>query len=67
MVESVGKTVGASARIKIAYMHAGALENVQILKSMVESRFDVVESLSPNSPALMVHTAQAPTVFVLSN
>src|SRR5690606_15311598 len=56
MVESIVKTVGASARIKIAYMHAGALSNVQILKSMVESRFDVVESfISELSPALMVH------------
>lgn len=64
MVESIGKTVGASARIKIAYMHAGALENVQILKSMVESRFDVVESfISELSPALMVHTGPGTTGF----
>lgn len=64
MVELVGKTVEASVRIKIAYMHAGALENIQILKSMVESRFDVVESfISELSPALMVHTGPGTTGF----
>ena len=64
MVESIGKTVGTSARIKIAYMHAGALENIQTLKSMVESRFDVVESfISELSPVLMVHTGPGTTGF----
>jgi DegV family protein with EDD domain len=64
MVDSIGKTVGNSARIKIAYMHAGALENIHTLKSMVENRFEVVESfISELSPALMVHTGPGTTGF----
>jgi len=64
MVESIGKSVGTSVQIKIAYMHTGALENIQTLKNMAESRFDVVESfISELSPALMVHTGPGTTGF----
>lgn len=64
MVGSLEKTVGSSIRIKIAYMHAGALENIQILKKMVENRMEVAESfISELSPALMVHTGPGTTGF----
>lgn len=64
MVGSLEKTVGPFKRIKIAYMHAGALENIQILKDMVENRMEVVESfISELSPALMVHTGPGTTGF----
>ncbi|MBM3138593.1 MAG: DegV family protein, partial [Chloroflexi bacterium] len=64
MVSSIEKTLAPSLRIKIAYMHAGASENVQILKKMVENRIEVVESfVSELSPALMVHTGPGTTGF----
>lgn len=57
MVEIIETKVGAMGKIKIAYVHAGALKEVEILKSMVENRISVVESLVAElSPALMVHT-----------
>ena len=57
MVDSIETKVGAMGKIKIAYVHAGALKEVELLKSMVEKRLTVVESLIAElSPALMVHT-----------
>jgi len=57
MVEIIESKVSAKSKIKIAYVHAGALKEVEILKSMVEDRLNVVESLVAElSPALMVHT-----------
>jgi len=57
MVETIETKVGSMGKIKIAYVHAGAQKEVEILKSMVESRITVVESLVAElSPALMVHT-----------
>lgn len=62
MAETIEKSLGAAARIKVAYMHAGGLENVLELKDLVESRFEVVESfISELSPALMVHTGPGTT------
>jgi len=56
MVDKVEETVGKS-RIKIAYVHAGALQEVEKLKKAVESRLNAVESLFAElSPALAVHT-----------
>ena len=64
MIGSLEKTVGPSMRIKIAYMHAGALENIRILKEMVENRMEIAESfISELSPALMVHTGPGTTGF----
>jgi DegV family protein with EDD domain len=64
MVGSLEKTVRPSMRIKIAYMHAGALENIRILKEMVENRMEIAESfISELSPALMVHTGPGTTGF----
>ena len=57
MVDNIETRVGAMGKIKVAYVHAGALKEVEMLKSMVEKRINVVESLVAElSPALMVHT-----------
>jgi DegV family protein with EDD domain len=57
MVENVEAVVGTMGKIKIAYMHAAALEEAQKIKALVEDRFTVVESLIGElSPALGVHT-----------
>lgn len=57
MVDMVESTVGSKGKIKIAYVHAAALTEVQKLKSMVEERLTVVESLIAElSPALAVHS-----------
>ena len=57
MVDLVESAVGAGGRIKIAYVHAGALQEVEKIKQLVEARMDVVESLFAElSPALAVHT-----------
>jgi DegV family protein with EDD domain len=57
MVDMVETAVGVKGKIKIAYVHAAALTEVQKLKSMVEERFTVVESLIADlSPALAVHS-----------
>ena len=61
MVENIEKKV-TDQRIKVAYMHAGAVEQVQKLKGMVEGRLEIVESfISELSPALMVHTGPGTT------
>jgi DegV family protein with EDD domain len=62
MVDTIESSQGAARKIKVAYMHAGALENVEKLKSLVENRVEVVESfISELSPALMVHTGPGTT------
>ncbi len=64
MVEIIQKNVSRSTSIKIGYMHAGSLENIQNLKHLVESRLEVAESfISELSPALMVHTGPGTTGF----
>jgi DegV family protein with EDD domain len=64
MVENLIRIVGESTSVKIAYMHAGALQNIFHLKEMVESRLQVVESfISELTPALMVHTGPGTTGF----
>jgi DegV family protein with EDD domain len=56
MVDKVQAAVG-NGKIKIAYVHAGARQDVETLKHMLESRIDVVESFFAElSPALAVHT-----------
>jgi fatty acid-binding protein DegV len=46
-----------TARIKIAYVHAGALQEVGKIRRLVEDRLDVVEWMFAElSPALAVHT-----------
>lgn len=57
MVDLVESAVGAQGKIKIAYVHAGALQEVEKLKFMVEERLTCVETLVAElSPALAVHT-----------
>jgi DegV family protein with EDD domain len=56
MVDKVEETVGKS-QVKIAYVHAGAQQEVEKIKRLVESRLNAVESLIAElSPALAVHT-----------
>ncbi len=57
MVEMVESAVGSMGKVKVAYMHAGALAEVEHLKQMLESRVTCVESLIAElSPALAVHS-----------
>jgi DegV family protein with EDD domain len=56
MVDLVEEAVG-KGKIKIAYVHAGAMEEVEKIKQLVDQRLDVVESFFAElSPALAVHT-----------
>ena len=56
MVDLVEEAVG-KGKIKIAYVHAGALDEVEKIKQLVDQRLDVVESFFAElSPALAVHT-----------
>jgi DegV family protein with EDD domain len=57
IADLVEKAVGASAKIKIAYVHAAAAEEAEKLKGLIESRVRAVESLIAElSPALGVHS-----------
>jgi DegV family protein with EDD domain len=56
MADYVAGAVG-KGKVKVAYVHASALEEVQKLKGMVETNLNVVESfVAELSPALAVHT-----------
>jgi len=56
MSDIVSETIGSS-KAKVAYVHAGALEEVEKIRSLVEGKVEVVESfLAELSPALAVHT-----------
>jgi DegV family protein with EDD domain len=56
MADMVEETVGRG-KVKIAYVHAGALEEVEKIKHLMEQRMDIVESfIAELSPALAVHT-----------
>jgi DegV family protein with EDD domain len=56
MADIVGDAIG-SGKAKVAYVHAGALDEVEKLKQIVESKVNVVESFFAElSPALAVHT-----------
>jgi DegV family protein with EDD domain len=57
MVDLLEEKVGQMGKIKIAYVHAAALEEVENLKAVVDERFQVVEELVTElTPALGVHT-----------
>ena len=57
MADRVEKTVGRMGKIKIAYVHAAAQEEVEKLKMLVEARMTCVESVVAElSPALGVHS-----------
>ncbi len=56
MADYVAEAVG-QGKARVAYVHAGAMEEIEKLKAMVEERVNVVESLIAElSPALAVHT-----------
>lgn len=62
MVDMIEKTVGYMGKIKIAYTHVAAVEEVAKLKKMVEDRLDCVESVVAElSPALGVHSGPGTT------
>ncbi len=62
MLDIIESKVGQMGKVKVAYVHAGAQKEVEQLKTMVESRLKVVESLVAElSPALMVHTGPGTT------
>jgi DegV family protein with EDD domain len=53
----VEKAVGPHGKVKVAYVHAAARQEIIRLREMVEERVDTVESLICElSPALGVHT-----------
>lgn len=56
MADYVAEAVG-NGKARVAYVHAGAMEEIDKIKKLVESRVSVVESLVAElSPALAVHT-----------
>ena len=57
MVNKVETTVGKMGKIKIAYVHAAAVEEAEKIKTIFEERLTCVESIIAElSPALGVHT-----------
>jgi DegV family protein with EDD domain len=57
MVEMIVAAVGPLGKIKIAYTHAGARQEVEKIKALVERRLICVETIIAElSPALAVHT-----------
>jgi DegV family protein with EDD domain len=57
MIDLVEAAVVPKVKIKIAYVHAGAREEVEKIKALVEERLDVMETIFAElSPALAVHT-----------
>jgi DegV family protein with EDD domain len=56
MSEMIREAIG-SGKAKVAYVHAGALEEAEKIKQLVEGKFEVAESFFAElSPALAVHT-----------
>jgi len=57
MAEEVLKTVGQKGKIKIAYVHAAALEETQKIKALIDERINVIESIFVElPPSLGVHS-----------
>ena len=57
MIQRVEGVVGYKGRVKIAFVHAAALEEAEKIKILAEERLTCVESLFAElSPALGVHT-----------
>ncbi len=62
IAEIVEKAAGVGTRLRVAYVHAAAHEEVQKIKELVEERVQVVEEIeSELSPALGVHTGPGVT------
>lgn len=57
MVELMQQRVGEGARIKVAFTHVAALEQVERLRALVTAHFECTEVIVTElSPALAVHT-----------
>jgi DegV family protein with EDD domain len=57
IVDKIEAAVGNKGKIKIAYVHAAAIEEVEKIKDLVETRLTPVETIFAElSPALGVHT-----------
>ena len=57
MAEEVLKTAGKHGKVKIAYVHAAALEEALKIKTLIEDHIQVVESIIVElTPALGVHS-----------
>ncbi len=57
MVELMVQRAGEGTRIKVAFTHVAAVEQMKQLREMVEQQFECVETLvCPLSPALAVHS-----------
>lgn len=57
IVENVVEAAGRESALKVAYLHAAAMEEVRKLRSMIEERLSPVETLVAElSPALGVHS-----------
>ncbi|PKN84528.1 MAG: hypothetical protein CVU46_13870 [Chloroflexi bacterium HGW-Chloroflexi-8] len=57
MAEEVLKSVGQKGKIKIAYVHAAALEETYRIKALIEERINVIESIIVElPPSLGVHS-----------
>ena len=56
MTDLVSEAIG-NGKAKVAYVHAGALGEVEKIRNLVENKVEVVESFFAElSPALAVHT-----------
>ncbi|MEI6288964.1 MAG: DegV family protein, partial [Chloroflexota bacterium] len=61
MADFISENAG-QAKVKVAYVHAGALDEAKKLQKIVETKMDVVESfIAELSPALTVHTGPGTT------
>jgi DegV family protein with EDD domain len=57
MVELMQQRVGEGARIKVAFTHVAALDQLEVLRPLVTARFECIETIVTElSPALAVHT-----------
>jgi DegV family protein with EDD domain len=57
MVEKIEDAVGYMGKIKIAYVHAAAPQEVDKIRALVETRLDCTETIIAElTPALGVHT-----------
>jgi DegV family protein with EDD domain len=57
MADLVEAAVGKMGKIKIAYMHAGALDEVEKIRRLIEARLTCIETMVAElSPALAVHS-----------
>ena len=61
MLDRIESSIG-NGKLKIAYVHAGAQQEVEKIKQLLESRLEVIESfIAELSPALAVHTGPGTT------